>query len=266
MDLGFSGATAVVTGASKGMGRAVAEALAAEGAAVAVLARGRDALEQTAAELRSLGSPEVLALPVDVADPAAVSAAFAEVEQRWRGLNVLVHTVGPSSGSFDNLDDDAWQRAFDVGALAGVRTIRAALPLLRRSEWARICTFAASSIHRPNARTVAYTAAKAATASYTKNLAKTLGPEGILVNCVCPGTIVTTAFTEVLRPVLRSEGLDASDPVDVMTWIGSTFHETAALNRAGRPEEVASLVAYLVSRRNGYITGATVNVDGGTDF
>jgi NAD(P)-dependent dehydrogenase (short-subunit alcohol dehydrogenase family) len=103
-------------------------------------------------------------------------------------------------------------------------------------------------------------------ASVTKNLAKSLAPEGILVNCVCPGTIVTASFTEALRPVLAAENLDASDPVDVMSWIDRTFHESAGVGRAGLPDEVASLTAYLVSRRNGYVTGATVNVDGGSDF
>ena len=87
--------------------------------------------------------------------------------------------------------------------MSAVRAVRAALPLLRRAEWARVCTFGAMSIRRPNARTIAYTAAKAAMASVTKNLAKSLAPEGILVNCVCPGTIVTASFTEALRPSWR---------------------------------------------------------------
>lgn len=266
MDLGFGGARAVVTGGSKGIGRAVAETLAAEGASVAVMARGKDSLDETVEALARAGSPDPVGVAVDVADGASVVQAFAEVEMRWGALNILVHTVGPGAGTFEGLDDDGWQRTLDIGALSGVRAVRAALPLLRRAEWARVCTFGASSVRRPNARTIAYTASKAATASWTKTLAKTLAPEGILVNCVCPGTIVTSAFTNVLKPVLAADGLDATDPVDVMTWIGNTFHETSALQRAGLPEEVASLTAYLVSRRNGYVTGATVNVDGGTDF
>ncbi|GAB2851153.1 SDR family oxidoreductase [Actinocorallia aurea] len=266
MDLGLGGAAAVVTGASRGMGRAVAEVLAAEGARVAVMARGGAALEETVADLRAKGAPEAVGVVADFTDPASVTAAFAEVGRRWGALNVLVHTVGPGSGTFDALDDAAWADAFDRGTLSAVRAVREALPLLRAAEWARVCTFGAMSVRRPNARTVAYSAAKAALASVTKNLAKSLGPEGILVNCVCPGTIVTASFTETLRPVLAADGLDASDPADVMSWIGRTFHESAALGRAGLPEEVASLTAYLVSRRNGYTTGALVNVDGGSDF
>lgn len=266
MDLGLDGATAVVTGGTKGMGRAVAEALASEGARVAVMARGRAALDETVDSLRRSGCREAFGVSADFADAASIAEAFAEIDRRWNTLNVLVHTVGPGAGTFESLDDAGWDDAFNRGTMSAVRAVRAALPLLRRAEWARVCTFGAMSIRRPNARTIAYTAAKAAMASVTKNLAKSLAPEGILVNCVCPGTIVTASFTEALRPVMAAEGLDAGDPVSVMTWIGRTFHETSAIGRAGLPEEVASLTAYLVSRRNGYVTGAVVNADGGSDF
>lgn len=248
------------------MGRAVAETLAAEGAAVAVMARGQAALDDCVTALHAAGSTDSYGVVVDFADAASITAGFAQVTERWGSLNVLVHTIGPKGGSFESLDDDAWEETLNVGTMSTVRAVRAALPLLRAAEWARIATFAASSIRRPNNRTVAYTASKSATASLTKTLAKSLGVDGILVNCVCPGTIVSASFTENLAPWLAADGLDATDPVDVMTWIGDKFGESASLGRAGLPEEVASLTAYLVSRRNGYVTGATVNADGGSDF
>ena len=266
MDLGLDGATAVVTGGTKGMGRAVAEVLAGEGARVVVMARGRAAMDETVEALRRAGSPGAAGVAADFTDASSIAEAFAELERRWTALNILVHTVGPGAGTFEGLDDAGWDDAFTRGTMSGVRAVRAALPMLRQAGWARVCTFGAVSIRRPNARTVAYTAAKAALASMTKNLAKSLAPEGILINCVCPGTIVTASFTEALRPALVAENLDAGDPVSVMSWIGRNFHESAAIGRAGLPDEVASLTAYLVSRRNGYVTGATVNVDGGTDF
>ena len=102
--------------------------------------------------------------------------------------------------------------------------------------------------------------------SGTKNFSKGLAKDGILVNCVCPGTIVTASFTENLKEILAADGLDATDPVDVMTWIDNNFHQPCDLGRAGLPGEVASIATYLASRRNGYVTGATVNVDGGSDF
>lgn len=181
-------------------------------------------------------------------------------------LNSLVHTIGPGDGYFEEMTDEQWDTAFALGTMSAVRSIRAALPLLRGADWARIVTLSAHSIQRQNPRIVAYTAAKAALSSVTKNLSKSLAKDGILVNCVCPGTIVTASFTENLRDILAADGLDATNPVDVMTWIDNNFHQPCDLGRAGLPEEIASITTYLASRRNGYVTGATVNVDGGSDF
>jgi 3-oxoacyl-[acyl-carrier protein] reductase len=266
MDLGLAGSAAVVTGGSKGMGLAIAETLAAEGARVAVMARGRDALDAAEEALRAAGAPDAVGFGVDMTDADSISAGFAAVAERWGQINSLVHTIGPGDGYFEEMDDAQWDAAFALGTMSGVRSIRAALPMLRAAEWARIVTLSAHSIQRQNPRIVAYTAAKAALSSVTKNLSKSLAKDGILVNCVCPGTIVTASFTENLKDILAADGLDATNPVDVMTWIDDNFHQPCDLGRAGLPEEIASITTYLASRRNGYVTGATVNVDGGSDF
>jgi 3-oxoacyl-[acyl-carrier protein] reductase len=253
MDLGLAGSTAVVTGGSKGMGLAIAQTLAAEGASVAVMARGRAPLDAAVEALRAAGAPDAVGISVDMTD-------------RWGRLNSLVHTIGPGDGYFEQMDDAEWDTAFTLGTMAGVRSVRAALPMLRAADWARIVTLSAHSIQRQNPRIVAYTASKAALSSVTKNLSKSLAKDGILVNCVCPGTIVTASFTENLKDILAADGLDASDPHDVMSWIETNFHQPCDLGRAGLPEEIASITTYLASKRNGYVTGATVNVDGGSDF
>ena len=266
MDLGLRGATAIVTGGSKGMGLAIAECLAAEGASVAVMARGRTSLDDAAKRIRAAGAPEVLAISVDMASAESIAAGFEKVQSSWNRLNALIHTVGPDAGFFQDLDDADWHRAFELGTMSAVRSVRAALPMLRAAKWARIVTLSAHSIQRQSPRLVAYTAAKSALSSVTKNLSKSLGPEGILVNCICPGTIVTASFTELLKDTLAADGLDSADPHDVMRWVENTFHHPCDVGRAGLPEEIASVTTYLASRRNGYITGATVNVDGGSDF
>jgi 3-oxoacyl-[acyl-carrier protein] reductase len=266
LDLGLAGASAVVTGGSKGMGLAIAECIAVEGASVAIMARGQSALDSAVERLRSAGAPDALGISVDMSDPASIDAGFAAVAERWDTLNVLVHTVGPPPGAFEDTDDAGWQTAFDLGAMSAVRSVRLALPMLRAASWSRIVTLSAHSIQRQSPGLVAYTASKAALSSLTKNLAKSLAPEGILVNCVCPGTIVTASFTEDLRDTLAADGLDAADPYDVMRWVEQTFHHPCDLGRAGSPDEIASVTTYLASRRNGYVTGATVNVDGGSDF
>lgn len=266
MDLGLAGAAAVVTGGSKGMGRATAECFAADGARVAVLARGREALDETVEALRRLGCPDPVGLSVDTTDGLQVDEAFRQLDARWGELNALVNFVGAPYGRFDDLSDEDWLATFDRGTLSAVRTVRAALPLMRKAEWARIVNVSAHSTQRQHPLLVAYTAAKAAVTSLTKNLAKSLAPEGILVNTVSPGTFVTASFTERLRPQLEERGYDPADPNDVMRWIEEVYRQPADLGRAGLPEEIAAVVTFFASRRNSYTTGANVNVDGGSDF
>jgi 3-oxoacyl-[acyl-carrier protein] reductase len=249
------------------MGLAIAQTLAADGARVAVMARGQAALDAATESLFAAGAPDAVGISVDMTDADSIAAGFAAVSERWGGtLNSLVHTIGPGDGYFEEMTDAQWEEAISLGTMSGVRSIRAALPMLRSADWARIVTFAAHSIQRQNPRIVAYTASKAALSSITKNLSKSLAKDGILVNCVCPGTIVTASFTENLKDILAADGLDATNPVDVMTWIDDNFHQPCDLGRAGLPEEIASITTYLASKRNGYVTGATVNVDGGSDF
>jgi NAD(P)-dependent dehydrogenase (short-subunit alcohol dehydrogenase family) len=248
------------------MGLAIATTLAEEGAKVAVMARGTAALDEAVETLRAAGAPEAVGVSVDMSDARSIAEGFDTVAQRWGQLNSLVHTIGPGDGYFEEMTDEQWDETFALGTMSAVRSIRAALPLLRSAQWARIVTLSAHSIQRQNPRIVAYTASKAALSSVTKNLSKSLAKDGILVNCVCPGTIVTASFTEVLKDILAADGLDATNPTDVMTWIDKNFHQPCDLGRAGLPEEIASITTYLASRRNGYVTGATVNVDGGSDF
>lgn len=266
MELHLSGAAVAVTGGSKGMGRAIAECFAEEGARVAVIARGQESLDETVASLLEKGAPDAIGLSADTADRTAVEAAFDQISRRWSHVNALINTVGPGAGPLEALSDQDWHRTFDLGTMSAIHCVRAALPLLRAADWGRVVNLAAHSIQRQNPMLIAYTASKAALASVSKNLAKSLAADGILVNTVSPGTIVTASFTEMLRDELMSKGYDPTDPRDVMSWIDEVYHQPADLGRAGRPEEIASVVVFLASPRNGYVTGANVNVDGGSDF
>jgi 3-oxoacyl-[acyl-carrier protein] reductase len=174
MDLGLAGSAAVVTGGSKGMVLAIAETLAAEGARVAIMARGRAALDAAVESLRSAGAPDAVGVSVDMGDVESIAAGFATVSERWGELNSLVHTIGPGDGHFEELDDAGWEAAFSLGTMSAVRSVRAALPMLRAAPWARVVTLSAHSIQRQNPRIVAYTASKAALSSVTKNLSKSL--------------------------------------------------------------------------------------------
>ncbi|MDV3126566.1 SDR family oxidoreductase [Mycobacterium sp. 21AC1] len=264
MDLGFEGATAVVVGGGRGMGFATARCLADDGARVAVVGRSKAVLDAAATNLADRGSPDAVAIVADVGDPAQVEQLFAEVGDRWDGeLNVLVNTVGPgAAGNFEELSEEQWQAAFDGGLMGMVRCVRAALPLLRKAQWGRIVNFSAHSTQRQSTRLPAYTAAKAAVNSVSKNLSLLLAPDEIMVNVVSPGSI----SSEALLGWADSVGVDGSDPYELMTAIDKHFGHPAHLPRAGLPDEIGPVAAFLASRRNSYMTGANVNVDGGSDF
>ena len=267
MDLGLKNATAVVTGGTKGMGRATAEFLARDGARVAVLARGRTGLDEAAAALTSLGSPDAVGLAVDVTDPRSIDVAFAALAQRWGALNILINTVGPDRlGTIDEFSEADWEYTFTLGTMSAVRCVRAALPLLRQAQWARIVNVSAHSTKRQAPTLIGYTAAKAAITSISKNLAKTLAPEGILVNTVSPGTFLTGGVRAWMEGMATQRGIDPNSLEDLNRVIAEDFGEPCDLGRAGLPEEIGAVIAFLASRRNSYMTGANINVDGGSDF
>ncbi|HYV56710.1 MAG TPA: SDR family oxidoreductase [Candidatus Nitrosopolaris sp.] len=267
MDLGLRGAAAVVNGGTGGMGRAAAECFAEDGARVAVFGRTQSTLDETVEVLRELGSPDAVGLRVDVVIKSQVEAAFSELGRRWGELNILVNTVGPhQAGRIDELSDEDWVAAFELGTMSAVRCARAALPWMRKAAWARIVNVSAHSTKRQVPVLIAYTAAKAALTSLSKNLAKTLARDGILVNTVSPGTFLSESVRRYVESTAGGRGIDPSDPVDAMRVIGEDFSSPCDLGRAGLPREIGAVIAFLASQRNSYMTGADVNVDGGSDF
>jgi NAD(P)-dependent dehydrogenase (short-subunit alcohol dehydrogenase family) len=251
------------------MGRAAAETIAAEGARVAVLARSKDALEETVDVLRELGAADTLALRADITDRAQVDAAFAVVGERWGSLNALVNATGPVEvgvSGFDRLSDEEWGATFDIGTIGAVRCVRAALPLLRAADWARIVNVSAHSTRRQSPGIVAYTAAKAALTSLSKNLSVSLAAEGILVNTVSPGSFLSAGLKGYLRRLPPERGVDPDNLYDAMRVIAEDFGHPANLGRAADTKEIGPVIAFAASRVNSYMTGADINVDGGSDF
>ncbi|MGZ6925934.1 MAG: SDR family NAD(P)-dependent oxidoreductase [Acidimicrobiia bacterium] len=269
MDLGLRDAAVVVSGGSKGMGRAAAVCFAAEGARVAVLARGRAALDATVDEMGTAGAADAVGIVTDLTVRETVDAAFAELADRWGALNVLVNAAGPVEVGirrFEDLDDDEWMATFDIGTLSAARCVRAALPLLRAAEWARIVNVSAHSTKRQSPELVAYTASKAALTSLGKNLSASLAGDGILVNTVSPGSFLSEGMRGYLRALPVERGVDPDSLEDAMRVIAEDFGHPAHLPRAGDPREIGPVIAFLGSRVNSYMTGANVNVDGGSDF
>jgi NAD(P)-dependent dehydrogenase (short-subunit alcohol dehydrogenase family) len=192
VDLGFADATAVIAGGTRGIGLATAMCLAEHGARVGIIGRNETRLTKAAAALAAAGSPEVLTFGADLGSAADVHAVFETVSARWNALNVLVNAAGPvGAGRFEDLGDAAWTATFDQGVISAVRCVRAALPLLRAAPWARVVNVTAMSVQHQSAGLVSYTAAKSALLSVTKNLARSLAGDAILVNAVAPGPILT---------------------------------------------------------------------------
>jgi NAD(P)-dependent dehydrogenase (short-subunit alcohol dehydrogenase family) len=269
MDLGLRDATAVVSGGSKGMGRAAAECLAAEGAKVAVLARTQKPLDETVDAMRDAGSPDAIGIATDLTSAEDVRRAFAQLDERWGQLNVLVNAAGPVDvgiASFEALDDDEWMATFDIGTMSAVRCVRSALPLLRRAGWARIVNVSAHSTKRQSPEIVAYTASKAAMTSVSKNLSLSLAREGILVNTVSPGSFLSEGMRDYLVRQPAERGIDPDSLEDAMRVMVEDFGHPAHLPRAGDPREIGPVITFLASPINSYMTGANVNVDGGSDF
>jgi NAD(P)-dependent dehydrogenase (short-subunit alcohol dehydrogenase family) len=266
MDLGLAGAAVIVAGGTTGMGRAAADCFAADGARVAVLARSKGALDATAEALTALGSPDAIGIEADLFDTDSINTAVTRAGERWGHLNAVVNAAGPLVGGikgFEDTTDEDWHSTFDGLTLGAVRTIRAALPYLRRAEWARIVNVSAMSTKRQSASLVAYTASKAALTRLTRNLSLSLASEGILVNTVSPGTFVSDSFKSALA---QMPGVDENDLVDVARFISEGFGHHIFMGRAADPAEIGPVIAFAASARNTYMTGANINVDGGSDF
>ena len=271
MDLGLAGANVVIAGGTKGMGLAAAEYFAGDGANVAVLARRPDALAAALDSLRSLGSPHPLAIETDLRDPTSIEAAFSTIADEWGGVvNTLVNAVGPVdvgvSATVEQLSDEEWASTFEIGTMSAVRCVRACLPMLRAAPWGRIVNLSAHSTKRQSPGLVAYTASKAAMTSLGKNLSLSLAPDEILVNTISPGSFLSEGMVTYLDALPAERNVDSTNVYDAMRVIAEDFGHPAHLPRAGDPKEIGAVIAFVGSRVNSYMTGANINVDGGSDF
>ena len=258
MDLGLTGKKVLVTGASLGIGRAVAEEFAAEGADVAICARGRAALDDAVAALAKHGG-DVLGVSADVTRLGDIERATTEVVDRFGRIDVLVNNAGDawSGRTLDTTDEDQWQACFDVNLTSAVRFTRTVVPHMRRSGGGRIVFVNTVGAHAPIPGMVDYEAAKAALLCFAKSMANDLAADNILVNSVCPALITTPLWDRLADSMV--EGGGGSDREAVF----GALAQLNPLKRYGTVEEVAGLVAFLASERATFITGVAYNVDGG---
>jgi 3-oxoacyl-[acyl-carrier protein] reductase len=253
MDLGLRGKVALVTGASKGMGKACALGLAAEGARVAVCARNEGELKAAADEIRTRTKAEILAVRADVTKAEDVKALVAQVRQALGDPDILIANCGgPPRGFFEEFADEAWHGAVEVSLMSTVRLVREVLPGMRARRWGRILTIQSVSVKQPLPDLLLSNAVRPGVAGMMKSLALQLGKENILVNTLCPGKILT----DRLLGGLKQSGLSREE------YLARQGAEVP-LGRVGTAEEFANVAVFLASERASYVTGVSLQIDGG---
>ena len=253
MDLGLRGKAALVTAASKGMGKATAMGLAAEGCRVLMCARTEADIKAAADEVRAKTGAEVIAMTADVTKKADVDRLIAQANQAFGGVDILVANAGgPPRGNLDEMSDDQWVASFETTVLFVVRLIRGVLPSMKRKKWGRILTIQSVSVKQPVPGLLLSNAVRPGTAGLVKTLSEELGKDNITINGVCPGKIMTDRFLSgVKQSGLSKEEYLARGAQDV------------PLGRIGTPEEFANVMVFLASERASYVTGVALQVDGG---
>lgn len=260
MDLGLTGKTALVAAASKGLGRAVAEAFAREGANVAMCSRDEASIEKAAEEIARDTKAKVLPIAADLATREGCETFIQTAVAKFGTIDALyVNAGGPPTGRFDDLDDDAWEKAFELTLMSAVRLTRLALPQMRRQRSGAIVYSTSTTLKQPTQylTLILSNALRASVHGMAKTISAELAKDGIRVNAVQPGRIATERVAQIDADLARRQGT-------TQEAIRMRYEEnTIPLGRYGRPEEFAAAVVFIASPRASYITGVSLQVDGG---
>lgn len=257
MDMGLTGRGVLVTAASRGLGRAIAEAFASEGANVMIASRTEADLIRACSEIEAKTGRTVHYMVADVARPADIERLYAMAGDRLGRLDVLITNAGgPPSGSFETMTEEKWESSFQTHLMSVVRLTQGALPLMRAAGGGRIIHIASSSVKQPIEGLVLSNTFRTAIAGLAKTLSIELAPDQILVNTIGPGRIATERTLSLDRQKATALGKEVAE-------VEAESRRNIPLGRYGTPEEFARIVVFLCSAANSFITGQTLLVDGG---
>jgi 3-oxoacyl-[acyl-carrier protein] reductase len=257
MDLGLRDRVAVVAASSQGLGKACALELAREGAAVVLCARDEQRLAEAAEEIHGATGAEVVPIQTDLLDAAQIRHLADETLRRFGRIDVLVtNNGGPPAGYFDDFGDEDWLTAYQLTLMSAVRLIRAVLPAMRVQQWGRIINITSVSVKQPLDNLLLSNVYRPGVVGLAKTLATQVAADGITVNNVAPGYTRTERVVELAEKRAADEGKTVEQ---VLADISASY----PMQRMGEPEELAALVTFLASERARFITGTTIQVDGG---
>ncbi len=261
MDLGLTGKVCAVTGASRGIGRAVAERLCAEGARVILVARGADALEDARAACEAAGG-EAATLTLDATAPDAGERILAAATNAFGQLDVLVNNAGTARWrALDEVPEEDWYAAWELNVMAPLRAMRAAVPPMAERGWGRVVNVSSTAGKRPSAMMPEYSVAKAAELSLSRLFADAHAGDGVIVNAVCPGPVQSELWMEEGGLLDQSkEAAGHSSREEALEVAGAK----RPIGRLAHAAEIADVIVFLCSERASYVAGAAWSVDGGT--
>jgi 3-oxoacyl-[acyl-carrier protein] reductase len=257
VDFGIRGKIALVSASSRGLGRAIAEELAAEGANLVVCARGEDALRLAADEIRKRSGVEVLEVAADVSDPAGLDRVAGAALKKFGKVDILVtNSGGPPSGPFESLAPEAWDAAVRLLLLSAVGLARAVLPGMKERRWGRILNVTSIAVKQPIEGLMLSNSLRAAVTGFARTLANEVAPFNVTVNNLMPGYTRTDRVEQLARAAGERSGVSTKETF-------AKWEKEIPMGRLGEPREFAALAAFLASERASYITGSSIAVDGG---
>jgi len=257
MDLGLKGKAALVCGSSQGLGRAIADALAAEGADVAINGRTAAKLQAVRDEISRTTGARVVAAPGDLTDPAGVEAVVAAARAGLGRIDILVtNTGGPPSGPFESHSAEVWRKAIAQNLESVVNLVRAVLPEMKERRWGRIVNVTSISVKQPVAGLILSNAIRAGVTGFAKTIANEAAPFNVTVNDVLPGYTRTERLVELAEAVSGRTG-------GTIEGVYAGWEQEIPMGRLAEPAEIGALAAFLCSEKAGYITGQSVAADGG---